>query len=80
MSDRIMYANTTTSVRYGERIVRIAQGDPWWADDEFVKARPELFSDIPLHVFGARGVTVTAEKPIEAGTRRPGEKRATRRG
>lgn len=66
------FANSTTSVRFDGRIVRLAEGDPWYADDPFVVARPELFSDAPVRVYGVQGVTVA---PVEQATARPGEKR-----
>ena len=70
----LKFANCTTSMRYGERVVRVAQGDPWHADDPFVRAHPELFDDQPERVFG----TVEREAPVERATARPGEKRVTR--
>lgn len=70
----LKFANSTTSVRFGDAIVRIAEGDPWYEDDPFVIARPELFSDTPGRVYGTRSA------PIEQATARPGERRATRRG
>ena len=68
----LKFATSTTSVRYGDRIVRLAEGDPWYADDEFVVAQPDLFSDMPSRVYGVKGVTVA---PVEQATARPGEKR-----
>lgn len=70
----LKFANSTTAVRYGATIVRIAEGDPWYADDPFVIARPELFTDEPVRVFGTRPA------PVEQATARPGERRTTRRG
>ena len=66
------FANSTTSVRFDNRIVRLAEGDPWYADDPFVVARPDLFADTPVRVYGVQGVKVT---PVESATARPGEKR-----
>jgi hypothetical protein len=68
----LKFANTTTSVRFANTVVRLAQDDPWHSDDPFVVARPDLFSDAPSRVFGVKGVTVA---PVEQATARPGEKR-----
>lgn len=70
------FANTTCVVQWQGRTVRLAQDDTWHASDPFVIARPEFFADRPTRVFGADGGDVA---PVETGTRRPGEKRATRR-
>lgn len=67
------FANTTTSVRFNDKVVRIAQDDCWDADDPFVKARPELFSDAPTRVYGAAGAVVMA--PVETASARPGGRR-----
>ena len=50
-------------------IVRLVQGEPWNADDPFVKARPQLFifTDVPTR------------STVESATKAPGEKRETRR-
>lgn len=70
----LKYANSTTSVHFDGRIVRLAEGDPWYADDPFVRARPELFSDTPARVFGTRSV------PVEQASAAPGERRTVKRG
>lgn len=72
----LKFANTTTSVRWQDQIVRLAQGDPWHASDPFVQSRPDLFSDEPPFVYGVRGLTVS---PVEEATARPGVKRAVRK-
>ena len=72
----LMFAASTTSVRFEDRIVRLAEGDPWYADDPFVVARPDLFSDVPPMVFGSRGPTVNV---VEDASARPGAKRALRK-
>lgn len=50
-------------------IVRLVEGQPWDADDPFVKARPQLFifTDVPT-----RGT-------VEKATKVPGEKRDVKR-
>lgn len=68
------YANTTTSVHFDGRIVRIAEGDPWYATDPFVVARPELFNDEPIRVYGTRPAAV------EQASAAPGERRTVKRG
>lgn len=72
----LKYATAACAVRWKGGVVRLAEGDAWPADDEFVKARPEFFADEPTKVHHSRG----AEAPVEQATARPGEKRATRRG
>jgi len=66
----LKFANSTTTVRFGDRLMRLAEGDPWYADDPFVVARPELFADAPVRVFGERGPVV------ESASAAPGERRA----
>lgn len=71
----IAYANATCSVRHNGSVVRLAVGQPWAADDPFVAARPDLFSDEPefVHRTAATGVVV------EQATSAPGERRTTKR-
>lgn len=70
----LKFAATTTSVRFGDAVVRLAQDDPWHADDPFVRARPDLFTDAPSRVFGVKGARAAAA-PVEQATARPGEQR-----
>lgn len=63
----LKYAAATTSVNHGGIVVRLVAGDPWWADDPFVRARPELFNDRPAVIYGQR--------PVEQASAAPGEKR-----
>lgn len=69
----LKFATCTTSVRHAGSIIRIQEGDAWWADDPFVKAHANLFAAHPVRVFGERG------RGVESATAAPGEKRATRR-
>jgi hypothetical protein len=71
----LKFAITTTSVRFGDVIVRLAQDDPWHADDPFVKARPDLFADTPSRVFGVYGTRKATPAVIEQATAKPGEPR-----
>lgn len=67
---------TSTCVRTHEGVpVTVRQNDPWYADDPFVKAHPDLFSETPVAVTRFNG----NDSVIEAATSRPGEKRSTRR-
>ena len=58
------------TVYEGQKVV-LERGEAWWADDPFVKSRPDLFSAEPTRVRGHR--------PVEQATKNPGQKRATRR-
>lgn len=68
----IVHANAHGSVRYEGQIIRLLPGQPWAADDPFVIARPDLFTDDPAFVHR------TTIAPVETATRRPGERRNTR--
>lgn len=72
MANIVFSRVTGTAIWNGSR-VRLAQDDPWNADDPFVKAHPEHFADRPLRIFGHAGADV------EDTSARPGEKRTTRR-
>lgn len=71
---RYVFASASVSVRVpGETYpVPVRRGEVWYAEDPFVKAHPDLFSDDPPR---ARG----SEPEVEQATAAPGEKRATRR-
>lgn len=72
---KIVYANTDTSVGGPNGGVhRLNKGEPWDADDQLVKHRPEFFSDSPLKVRTSFGWS-----PVEQATAAPGEKRTTKR-
>lgn len=72
-----MFANAQSVVAWQGLRIRLAPGDVWAKDDPFVRARPDLFSDVPP-VVGSSGVL--PESRVEAATARPGERRTTRRG
>jgi hypothetical protein len=55
-------------------LIRLNEGETWAADDPFVKARPDLFSDEPTRIR-----RTAHNSPIEAATNNPGEKRKTTR-
>ncbi len=69
----VVFAAVTGSVRHGENIIRMAAGQPWAADDPFVRARPDLFTDAAsvLH-------RTAPARPVEQATKAPGERRAAR--
>lgn len=71
---QIVYAVTTANVvnPLDGLPIRLVELEPWAADDPFVKARPDLFSDIPGKV---RRTVAAAATPIETATKNPGEKR-----
>lgn len=74
MSQATVVALATTSVGWDGGRVRLSQGDLWDADDPFVRAHPDLFAaDAPERMIHR---TVA---PVEQATRRPGERRDTRR-
>lgn len=68
-----VYANTTTHVSWGPDGVFLVEGSAWAADDPFVKARPQFFSEEPTIVHR----TVPA-RPVEDATAEPGRKRSIR--
>ena len=78
MSEPIVFALstcTTTDPATG-LIVRVSEGEPWAAQDPFVKARPELFGAVPERIRR----TVPYLPPVEQASKAPGEKRTTKRG
>lgn len=70
--------------------VQLEKGEAWDADDPFVKAHPDWFSDLPPVVRRTTTTSYTAEsadlaapkkiveEPVEAATAAPGEKRAAK--
>lgn len=72
---KVVYANADCVVAHGLERVRLSKGQTWDADDPFVKARPDMFTDTPAVIHRSAGVEV-----VESATRRPGERRTTRRG
>lgn len=46
MSDNVVYANSTLTTEHGGRVVTLKTGEAWAADDPFVKARKDLFTDV----------------------------------
>lgn len=77
MSD-YKFSRTTGTVVFDGRRYHLGQDDPWVANDPLVKARPDLFSDAPERVFTSGGAR-SAPAEVETATRRPGERRSTRR-
>ena len=67
-----VYALRSASVNYGPLSVNVVEGQVWDADDPFVKAHKDLFSDVPVRVHRTTPV-------VEEATAAPGAKR-TRRG
>ena len=67
-----VFAKSTCAVGFGGGVVRLHMGDPWRADDPFVKARPDMFADDPP------GAVVRHTGGVEQATAAPGEKRGAR--
>lgn len=78
MSEPIVFALATlaTTDPATGLIVRTVEGEPWAAQDPFVKARPDLFGDQPERIRR----TVAFVPIIEQASKAPGEKRTTKRG
>jgi hypothetical protein len=72
MSTKIVYASADCVVRHHGLAIRLVPGEPWDADDPFVRQRPDLFRDVPDLVHR----TVA---PVEQATAGPGERRMTKR-
>jgi hypothetical protein len=72
-----MYVFPTASVAvgYAGGVIHLSTRDVWAADDPFVRARPELFSDTPTGAVVRR--TAPAPVVVEQATAAPGEKRKT---
>lgn len=68
----LKYARATSSVGWNGGLVRLSEGDPWYADDPFVRANPSMFVDVPPKVRS----TVAR---VEQATAAPGEKRNVKR-
>lgn len=69
----IVFAKSAMRTNWRGRPVRTQVGQPWPADDPFVRDHPELFADVP------ENLASSAEHGVEQATRAPGEKRTTRR-
>ena len=78
MSERIVFALTTCSTVDPATgiIIRVSAGEPWAADDPFVKAKPDLFGMIPNKIRR----TIDAPPVVEQASKAPGAKRTTKRG
>jgi|GEM_PF-1509560 hypothetical protein len=78
MSEPIVFALSTCSTTDPQTglIIRVVEGEPWAANDPFVKARPDLFGAQPERIRR----TIPAAPVIEQASKAPGEKRTTKRG
>lgn len=65
----------SVAVGYAGGVIHLSTRDVWAADDPFVQARPELFSDTPAVTVVRR--TAAAPVVVEQATAAPGEKRKT---
>lgn len=81
MSNEIVFAKTAAVVAFAGQRIRLNPGEPWDAEDPFVKEHPEMFAE---HVRAARSTQDSRGfreyDEIETATRAPGEKRLGRRG
>lgn len=80
MNQKVTFATSTFVAEHGGRAVHVRAGDPWDADDPFVKANPDSFGDHPqlrrtTPPPPAAGPVETPTK-VERATRAPGEKRS----
>lgn len=68
----LVFADADCVLMFNGRRVNLSQDDAWEADDEFVKARPDLFRPRPRNVFGHAGRTVETAAVDPGGRRRRG--------
>ena len=68
-----VFAQTSAAVRWGTSALTIHTGDPWPADDPFVKAHPAFFAPTPPP--GVLRYTEPPQADVEQATAAPGEKR-----
>lgn len=67
-----VYATIDGIVQWGSSgaCVTLRVGDVWWADDPFVKGRPDLFSATPVVVHGTEGQEPPTPTPLGETKRR----------
>jgi hypothetical protein len=75
MTPDIVFVQGTVSVRntHTDLLVTLHEGEAWWADDPFVRLRPEFFGAVPPKIRGERPALV------EQASKVPGEKRTVKR-
>lgn len=75
MTPDLVFVQATISVRntHTGLITTLIEGEAWWADDPFVRARPEFFGPVPAKIRGDRPAVV------EQASKAPGEKRTVKR-
>jgi len=80
---KVVFAKSTTTVGLPSGgVVGVQEGSHWSADDEVVRAHPDLFSEDPRHgMLFSRPLREDEYPPVEQATAAPGERRAAvRRG
>jgi len=58
----------------GGNAITLRRGDVWDADDEFVQARPDLFSSTPVVLHSSSGEAQQEPTPLAAPRRRGGKR------
>lgn len=72
---KYVYAAATCGTNNSDGLsVNLTEGEAWWADDPFVRERPDLFTDEPSNPKHTVALPV-----IEQATAAPGERRNVRR-
>lgn len=69
----VVYARDTCSVAWSAGDTLLKKGEPWAADADLVRERPDLFEGEPGRLAGR-----TAAPRVERATRAPGEVRRPR--
>jgi hypothetical protein len=67
------FCSASAIVGWQGQTLHLRAGSVWEADDPFVRAHPEMFSDAPEVMETSSGVV---HRGVEQATARPGEKRA----
>ena len=69
------FAKASAMIGWKGNPISLVEGSIWRADDPFVVAHPDMFSDTPSVLESSGGVTY---RGVEQATAAPGEKRAQR--
>jgi len=69
-----VFAKANMSTGWNGGVVQLKKDEVWEASDPFVKANPDMFSDVPEYARNTADPRHRA-RPIERATAKPGEKR-----